>query len=79
MEFAENDQEKVYYYINISLIFKFITFLLLKFIKKEEIEEDLEEGVQMVRDLQDLKQSLNQKIKEDESFQLFENMDLNLE
>ena len=33
----------------------------------------------MVRDLQDLKQSLNQKIKEDESFQLFENMDLNLE
>ncbi len=33
----------------------------------------------MVRDLQDLKQSLNQKIKEDEGFQLFENMDLNLE
>jgi len=33
----------------------------------------------MVRDLQDLKLSLNQKIKEDESFQLFENMDLNLE
>jgi hypothetical protein len=46
---------------------------------KDNIEEDLEEGVQMVRDLQDLKLSLNQKIKEDESFQLFENMDLNLE
>lgn len=44
----------------------------------EKPEEELEEGVKMVRDLQDIKKGINEKLLEDEQIELFDNFNLEI-